>query len=131
MEHRKTKSHNSLRNSPNLLQEFAEFAPAPNSLRNSPILLQEFAAFAPGIHRICSKNSPNLLQEFVEKRSIKKSIKTSSRNGVCLVGKLLGHLGGVFLDYLEAPSSHIRQNIFGTDLLQNLIKNRNYPYYPY
>ena len=35
--------------------------------------------------------------------------KTKSQNGVCLVGKLSGHLGRVFLDYLEAPSSHIRQ----------------------
>ncbi len=57
--------------------------------------------------------------------------KTSSQNGVCLVGKLSGHLGRVFLDYLEAPSSHIRQNIFRTDLLPNLINNRHYPYYPY
>ena len=40
-------------------------------------------------------------------RGIKKNI---SQNGVCLVWKLLGHLGRVFLRYLEPPSSHIRQN---------------------
>ncbi len=48
----------------------------------------------------------------VEKKSRKNRGKTSSQNGVCLVGKLSGHLGRVFLDYLEAPSSHIRQNMF-------------------
>ena len=33
--------------------------------------------------------------------------KKSFGEGVCLVGKILLHPVGVFLSYLEAPSSHI------------------------
>ena len=43
-------------------------------------------------------------------KSREKSRETkSSQNGAGLVGKMSGHLGGAFLDYLEAPSSNIRQ----------------------
>ena len=85
---------------------------------------EEFAEFAPGIRRArahgpgplgpgqwAGAHGPGPMG--VEKKSRKSRETKSSQNGVCLVGKLSGHLGRVFLDYLEAPSSHIRQNIFG------------------
>ena len=69
---------------------------------------EEFAEFAPGIRRARAHGR----RERVEEKSRKSRGKKSVQNGVCLVGKLSGHLGRVFLDYLEAPSSHIRQHIF-------------------
>ena len=67
-------------------------------------------------HLAC-KSTRRACQERVGKKSRKSQETKSSQNGAGLVGKLSGHLGGVFLDYLEAPSSHIRQKMILTDLI--------------
>ena len=51
-------------------------------------------------------------------RIYKKCGFGKSGGGACLVGKILLHPVGVFLSYLEAPSSHIvKKNVFTKNMV--------------